>query len=161
MSTMTKTIDMLKTTRKMVEMVTRPYDAAELVRMPPGFNNHLLWHVGHLVVTQQLLCYKMAGVPMAIDEALVDPFRKGSSPRQWSADYTPPGYDELIVLLHEMADRLRADYDAGLFTGYNAYMTSAGVQLESVEDAILFNNYHEGIHLGYMLGLRKALASSS
>ena len=156
-----KTIDVLKTTRQLIETVTRPYDAAELVRIPPGFSNHLLWHVGHLVVTQQLLCYKIAGVPMAIDEALVDPFRKGSSPLDWADDYTPPSYDELIVLLHDMAARLRTDYDAGLFTGYNPYKTSAGVQLESIEDAIVFNNYHEGIHLGYILGLRKALAASA
>jgi len=56
---------------------------------------------------------------------------------------------------------LRTDYDAGIFVGYQSYLTSAGVQLESVEDAIVFNNYHEGIHLGYLLGLRKALAASA
>ncbi len=38
-------------------------------------------------------------------------------------------------------------------------MTSAGIRLESVEDAIAFNNFHEGIHLGYVMALKKALAA--
>ncbi len=29
--------------------------------------------------------------------------------------------------------------------------------LKSIEDAIQFNNFHEGIHLGYILALKKAL----
>jgi len=29
--------------------------------------------------------------------------------------------------------------------------------LRNVEDAIAFNNFHEGIHLGYILALKKSL----
>ncbi len=25
---------------------------------PPNFNNNLIWNIGHILVTQQLLCYR-------------------------------------------------------------------------------------------------------
>ena len=37
---------------------------------------------------------------------------------------------------------------------------AVGVDLSSFEDAILFNNIHEGIHLGYMMGVRKGLGGA-
>ena len=42
------------------------------------------------------------------------------------------------------------DYDA-----YNAYETSVGIVLGNIEDALKFNNFHEGIHLGTILAQRK------
>ncbi|MEM1176794.1 MAG: DinB family protein [Acidobacteriota bacterium] len=156
-----KTIDMLQTTRRLVVGLSQGLPPEELVRIPTGFNNNVLWHLGHLAVTQQLLCYQMAGVPMVIDDAWVGLFRKGTSPRDWAADASIPDYDEIVAQLHGLATRLREDYDAGLFTGYKPYGTSAGVQLDSIEDAIVFNSFHEGIHVGYLMALRRALSASA
>ncbi|MEL6616867.1 MAG: DinB family protein, partial [Bacteroidota bacterium] len=48
--------------------------------VPEGEPNHLLWHLGHLVVTQQLLTYGLSGLPIHAPEALVALCRKGTSP---------------------------------------------------------------------------------
>ena len=34
----------------------------ELNTVPKGFNNNVIWNVGHVVATQQLLCYKFSGL---------------------------------------------------------------------------------------------------
>jgi len=149
-----RSIDLLQETRRQVEAATRDLGAEGLRRVPAGFNNNVLWHVGHLVVTQQLLCYKLSGLPMAVDDATVEMFQKGSSPRQWSVD---PDYEELVDQLHRLAEKLRLDYDEGVFRQFQTYTTSVGFTLESIEDAIVFNNLHEGIHLGYVLALRRAV----
>ena len=52
------------------------------------------------------------------------------------------------------------DYQNKIFEEYEEYTTSVKVTLSSVEDAIQFNNYHEGIHLGVVLSQLKALGIS-
>jgi hypothetical protein len=54
---------------------------------------------------------------------------------------------------------MEKDYAAGLFNEYKAYPTSFGVTLSEIEEAIMFNNVHEGMHLGYCIALRKVILS--
>ena len=53
---------------------------------------------------------------------------------------------------------MQEDYGKGLFKGYTEYTTSANVTLSSVDDAIIFNVYHEGLHLGAILSLMKLVS---
>ncbi|MEM8998527.1 MAG: DinB family protein, partial [Acidobacteriota bacterium] len=107
-----KTIDVLQTTRRLVVGLSADLSPEERMRVPPGFNNNVHWHLGHLAVTQQLLCYQMAGVPMAVDGAWVDLFRKGTSPRDWGDGAPVPSYENIVGELSGLAERLRTDYDA-------------------------------------------------
>ena len=154
-----KTIDLLAMIRKTVEAATRPLDPALLTTVPEGFNNHILWQIGHISVVQQVLCYRFSGLEMPVDDSLLELFGRDTRPSNWPADAAVPTYDELIAQLHEMAARLRSDYDSGLFQEFRSYRTMAGPVLESVEDAIRFTIYHEGIHMGYILSLRRALGA--
>jgi len=79
-------------------------------------------------------------------------FRKGSSPRDWDRAWD---YAEVRDLLVSLPDQTEADLRAGRFEQYRAYTTSAGVTVTSVHDAIRFNLYHEGLHLGSVLALRR------
>ena len=42
--------------------------------IPNNFNNSIGWQVAHLVVTQQLLHYKLSGNSILVDDYLVDNF---------------------------------------------------------------------------------------
>lgn len=122
--------------------------------IPKGFNNNIIWNVAHVLVTQQLLCYKMANQEMSLDDSFIDLFKKGTV-----ADYEVT--EEEVVLLKEelisLSNKLEEDYSAGLFKEYNSYTTSYNVTLDTIEDAIQFNNIHEGLHLGYIMALKRAL----
>ena len=52
---------------------------------------------------------------------------------------------------------MEEDYHKGVFKTYNEYTTSYNVTLNNIEKAIMFNNVHEGLHLGYIMALKKAL----
>lgn len=149
-----KNLDILTTNRRLLHKATADLSAEALIRIPEGFNNNVLWNVGHLVVTQQLLCYKLSGLDMGVDDAMVKTFGKGSSPKDWTET---PDYEALLVPLHGLVESTRRDYAAGRFQGFNTYTTSTGYTLASIEDAIAFNNFHEGIHLGYILAMRRIL----
>ena len=122
-------------------------EAIERDKIPDGFNNNLLWNFGHCVVTQQLLCYKLSGLEMQIETDLIEQLCKATSPKDWT---TPPDIQVLRELAISLPEKLAFDYADGRFKEFKPYETSAGVTLSCVEDAIEFNNFHEGIHVGYV-----------
>jgi hypothetical protein len=50
----------------------------QLNKIPKGFNNNIFWNIAHTVATQQLLVYKLSGVPMLLEDSFVDTYRKGT-----------------------------------------------------------------------------------
>lgn len=127
----------------------------ELNTIPSGYNNNIFWNIAHAMVTSQLLCYKLSGLPFTIDAAWVEAYKKGTKPEK---EVTKEEVDTLKELLTSTLKQLKADYDAGKFKDFQTYTVSTNNStLNSVEDALEFNQYHEGMHLGYILAQRKAL----
>lgn len=124
----------------------------QLNKIPVGFNNNIAWNIAHLVVTQQVLCYKFSGLNCLISDELIDNFKKGSVPSYTLSDEELSTIKELFLQLPE---KLEENYKAGIFKNYNEYTTSVDIALNSIENAIEFNNFHEGIHLGIILQLKK------
>lgn len=107
-----------------------------------------------MLVTHQTLLYALSGLPAGIDESLIQKYRKGTFPLE-----VPSGEEvaKLASLLLETVERSRQDYAEGLFKGFKEYTTSVGITLRSVEDAITFDCFHEGLHLGVIMSLRKVV----
>jgi hypothetical protein len=123
-----------------------------LNEIPEGFNNNIIWNFGHVIVSQQILCYKLANVPLKIDAAYVSKYSKGTKPLSFIDE------EELIFLKHQavfLIDELITDIQAGIFDNYGAYTTSFGVVLNKIEDAVKYVAMHEGLHLGYVMALKK------
>lgn len=140
--------------RKLLGKVVSGVAPEDLFRIPDGFVNHIAWNAAHMIATQQRLIYSLSGLDMHVPEELVVKYQKGSGP----ADGDEVSYRQTMEYLQRGPELLAEDYANGRFTSFTSYTTSAGIQLECVEDAITFNNFHEGIHFGYIMALRKALA---
>lgn len=146
--------ELLLQTRRNLLTLTEPYDLDSLNQIPVGFNNNLFWHLGHVVVTQHLLLYKNSGLPLAFSTGFIDAYRKGSKPDGKGTAETLEFIQEQMISTVKQA---AADYEAGKFGDYQPYPTSYGYELTSIEDALRFNNVHEGLHFGYAQALRRAL----
>jgi len=145
---------LLQTTRNNILRLVENLDLETLNKIPEGFNNNLAWNLGHLVATQQLLCYGLSGTPMLVGNDFISKYRKGSKP-EGSIDQKELDYikNQLIVLV----DKTEEDLANGVFQNFKEYPTSYGATLNSVEEAINFNNLHEAMHLGYIIAMKKAL----
>ena len=77
-STMKDILEITKTSRNIVSKFIQGYSLEQLNKVPAGFNNNLIWNIGHIVVTQQLLVYKLAGLPMMVSDELVERYKKGT-----------------------------------------------------------------------------------
>jgi len=140
--------------RKNLHDVLTQTPKADLLKIPEGFRNNIWWNIAHVVVTQQLLVYKLSGLKMRVSEALVDKFKKGTVPDGTATDEEIKAIAGFLISTIEWT---REDYEAGLFQDYNEYTTSAKVTLRNAQDATDFNLFHEGIHIGAILALKKML----
>ena len=140
--------------RKILRSILSKTPLEILNTVPKGFRNNIWWNAAHVVATQQLLIYHFSNTAMRVDESWVNIFRKGTMPESQANEND---VQNLIDLLIQTVEWVEEDYAKGLFKSYNEYTTSNKVTLRSVEDAINFNNFHEGIHLGVVLSQMKAL----
>ncbi len=151
---MKQALEITRINRNLISKIVDAHTLAQLNTVPKGFSNTLIWNIAHIVVTQQLLVYKLSGLPLMIDEAMVESYKKGSKTER---PVTADEVTEIKNLLFSTLDQTEKDIEAGIFKSYTEYPTSTGYTLRSIEDAFRFNNFHEGIHLGYILALKKAL----
>lgn len=146
--------DLLRITRNNVLKTVEGLTLEILNTIPEGFNNNLAWNLGHVATTQQLLCYGLSGNQMHLENDFISRYRKGTKPEgeidQAELDFIK---SKLILLV----DQLEEDYQKKLFSQFKTYPTSYNATLESIEDAIVFNNLHEAMHLGYILAIKRAL----
>ena len=125
-----------------------------LNKIPKGFSNNIIWNIAHIVVTQQLLTYGLSGLPMMTSDEMVNMFRKGTKPER---DLTQNEVDEIKGLLIPTIEKTKEDYYNKVFKTYQEYTVSTKSTLTNIEEALGFNHFHEGIHLGYILALKKSI----
>lgn len=125
---------------------------SQLNLIPNGHNNNIIWHLGHMVVTQQLLCYSRSGAKSYLAEETLDKYRKGTSPKEWTR---PVALEEIRPLLLSTAEVFEKDYQSGKLSSYEPYVTSAGVKLSTIDEAIIYNYGHENLHYGNILTMLK------
>lgn len=150
----TTQINYLVITRNNVLNLVNKLSVEQLNKIPAGYNNNLIWNFGHLLVTQQLLCYGLSEIAMNVPSKWIEKYRKGTRPQEIISSEE---IREIKSLFLEMPKMLTADYEKGIFQNYSTYETSFGITIHNIEQAITFNNIHEGMHLGYMMAMRKQI----
>jgi len=139
-----------QTRRNFIELVDS-LTVAQLNEIPAGLNNNIIWNFGHIIVTQQLLCYLLAGESPKMDQVLIDKYRKGAKPE----DIVNQAEIELLKsLATSLIDILEVDLGTDLFSNYKTYPTSYGFELTKIEDAIDFFAVHESMHYGVSLAIK-------
>ena len=147
-----KSIDTILATRRLFIKLMDGLSIDLLNKIPEGFNNNIIWNFAHVVVTQQILCYKMAGVTLKIDDAYLLKYAKGTKPETFIK------VEELLFFKQQalqLIEELIVDKEQGLLDNFVSYTTSFNVELNSLDDAIKFLTMHEGLHLGYAMALKR------
>ena len=138
--------------RNILSQILENNSLEKLNTIPEGFKNNLIWNIAHVVVVQQMLVYSFSGLPMMISDEMVEKYKKGTKPEH---DATQAEVDEIKSLLFKTINQTKEDFDNGVFKNYSEYATSTGYVIKTAEDAMAFNYFHEGLHIGVIMGLRK------
>ena len=148
------TFTIVRNSRRLLLAFLEKHSLEELNKIPEGFNNNIIWNIGHIVVTQQRIIYSLSGLPMHISEEMANMYMKGTRPER---DVTADEVEEMKKLLFSTIDQIEEDFKNGIFVNYKEYPTSIGYTLTSARESMDFNNYHEGLHLGVIMSIRKFL----
>ena len=151
---MQQALEITTTSRKILSQYLDNHTLEQLNTIPAGFNNNLIWNIAHVMITQQVLVYRLSGLPLLISDEMVAKYRKGTKPE---LDATQAEVDEIQSLLMSIIEQTKTDFNNKIFKNFQEYPTSTGFTLKNAEDAIAFNNFHEGIHLGVIMSIKKFL----
>ncbi|MGZ0015845.1 DinB family protein [Yeosuana sp. AK3] len=148
-------LEVLTNTRIFFNKYLEKTSLEDLNKIPQGFNNNIIWNVGHIVVTQQLLAYKLSGLPMMVSETLISKYMKGTKPEGFVPQEE---VDDIKKLLSVTIEQTKKDFNNNLFKNFHEYTVSTtGNILTNIEDAFQFILFHEGMHLGYVMALSRAV----
>ena len=148
-------IDTLKKTRTFLLSIIDGLSTEQLNFIPEGFSNNIIWNFAHLIAAQQGICYKRPGLPLVVQDSFFDSFKPGSKPE---GTVTEEEITEIKSLALSTVDQLEKDYDDNLFGNYPSWTTRYGVEVNSIDDGLHFISFHEGMHTGYIMALKRALA---
>lgn len=128
---------------------------SQWTEIPEGMSNNILWNAAHLAATQGRLLYGLSGLPVPVPERLGELAMRGTSPKDW-ADAPDPV--EVVDWLKRLNLQVAEDAQAGRFVNFTAYTLANGMRVETLSDALAFQVFHEGIHVGVIMALKKLVA---
>ena len=149
---MESTLEIWKTSRNNYLQYFDKYTVDQLNKIPEGFNNNLIWNIAHIVVTQQRLVYKFSELPLRISDEIFEKYKGGTRP---NGAVSQAEVAQIQSLLFETIHQTEVDFNNNIFKNYQEYTTSIGFTISTIEDAMSFNNYHEALHTGVMMSIRK------
>lgn len=145
-------IDNLRKTRKFVLDSIKDLSLEKLNIVPHGFNNNIIWNIGHLVAAQQSICYIKGGLVAPLPEEAFKKYAPGSRPERF---FQSDEEDEIKKLLFTSLDQLEKDFQQDAFDAFVPWTTRLGLNLNSINDALVYMHFHEGLHTGIILSMKK------
>lgn len=141
-------------TRDYFRVMLETMSLEKLNKIPSGYSNNIIWNIAHCIVVQQGLTYGLSGVDQLISKDMVAQYKHGTKPER---NVTGEEVTRYKNLLQSTMQQTQMDYKAGNFASFKKYTTSTGYTLMDIDQAISLINIHDGIHLGYVLALKRAL----
>jgi hypothetical protein len=149
---MTKQIETVKKVRALLLEGIKDLTTEQLNKIPAGFNNNIIWNLGHLIAAQQGICYKRTGATPLISDDFWERFKPGSKPE---VTVEAAEIENIKSLFLRSIDQLEIDCDTPVFNSYTAVTTRYGIELASIDDGINFLPFHEGLHLGTIMAIKR------
>jgi hypothetical protein len=149
---MTKAIDILKQPRIQILNTLKEFSIEQLNDVPAGFNNNIIWNLGHMIAAQQGVCYARAGLNKVIDDSFFMAYKPDTKPEKF---IDAAEYDIIKELMLSTLEQFEIDLQKNIFTNYTPWTTRYGVEIRNIDDALSFLPFHDGLHVGYIMSLRK------
>ena len=92
---MSRAIEIIKKPRNLVLDTISNLSIDQLNTIPTGFNNNIIWNLGHMIASQQGICYKRCGLETVVSDDFFNAYKSGSKPERF---ITAEEYEEIKKL---------------------------------------------------------------
>ena len=145
-------MDTLQFSRTRISELIDGLTVTQLNEIPKGINTNIIWNVGHILVSQQSFMYKRTGLPFTIKTDIIEKFKSGTKAE---TDISKEEIEYLKSILFEVLEQIKNDYNNNKFKQFDSFTTKRGVEINTIEDAMSFHTFHEGVHLGWIWTIRR------
>ena len=149
---MEKIFEIVTTTRNNFLKLVDSLTIEQLNKIPEGYNNNIAWHFGHIIVSQQTLCYVRAGLTEKMPMELIGKYKIGTKPEGF---IDAAEIETLKGYLLSLIDVLKKDLNDNAFQAYQPIKTSVGLDFNSIEEVIPYFMQHDSLHFGYASAMKK------
>ena len=132
-----KIIELIKQPRMFIPEQIKDLTDQQLNKIPPAFNNNIIWNVAHLIWAQQEVCYQRFGLQITVDDNYFSPYKTGTKPG------TIIDENEIMYIKHLLittTDKLVADLENNVLV---------------IDNAIIGLPLHDWLHAGYIMALKR------
>ncbi len=140
--------------RKAYKKILDSFSTEQINMIPAGYNNNIIWNCAHVITVQQMFTYGLAELPFTIPAEMFMEFSPGTKPVKY---YDETNVDDIKKMLFSSMELLEADIKAEKFKSLRPFTTALKFEITNIESAIAFNQYHEAMHMGHVLDLRRFL----
>ncbi|MFC4101681.1 DinB family protein [Paenibacillus xanthanilyticus] len=124
--------------------------------VPRGFNNNILWNLGHILLVHEKFSFALANEKMELPKHFAEVFAPGTMPKHWGTQV--PGLNEILLLLSMQIERTGQTLEHRLEEKLEEpFVTSAGLELLAVKECLSFCIYHEGMHFAAIKAIKQQL----
>jgi len=151
---MSQQMDIITKPRQTILTNLETLSLEQLNTIPAGFNNNIIWNLGHMIAAQCGIWYKRADLPLPgmVSEAFFETYKPGTKPER---TYTADDLNQIKELFFSTLEQFEADRKTDMFDNYPTWTTRYGADLTSIDGAVAFLPFHEGLHIGAIVALRK------
>lgn len=147
--------DQLSFLRQVTIHTVKDLNEQQAAVIPDGFNNNILWNLGHIYLAQEQFAFCFNPALMEIPTGFAEMFGMGTKPADWTVQ--PPSLTELINLLNEQPNRIREKLNNRLNEEIVTPFNIPGINFRAISELLTFNLYHEGIHVQAIRMLKKLI----
>lgn len=122
---------------------------------PENWPNTIRWNAGHVYAEAERFLNDADNEYEVIRPDWMELFLDGSRPSEWPDEV--PSKDEIIDALVEQETRIEKFFEGKYDNKADDVRDLNGTLLDTVDAALQFVTWHEGIHLGIMKSLRLAI----
>ncbi|MEK3719849.1 DinB family protein [Paenibacillus sp. FSL H8-0034] len=119
--------------------------------VPTGFNNSILWQIGHILTITEGLVFGFSGEAVQIPAEYRTFFGSGTKPADWTEE--PPTWEAILEQLKQQPVRIREVFAGKLQASVKENFAKA----DHVEEILLTNLLHENNHAGMIQAMLKVL----
>lgn len=118
----------------------------QLNTIPEHFKNNIAWHLGHIVVSTEILCYLKTGIELERKIENLEQYRHGSKPEA----YIPAKeISRLKERLFTSLEEIKSDYETGKFINIQPFQTMTfGFEMSDITTVLQCCTHHDLLHLG-------------
>ena len=125
----------------------------QLNKIPKGYNNNIIWNLGHIIVSTQGLCYLRSEIKPNISIPFMAKYKKDSKPESF---ITKEEIDTLKEQLISTINTIEEDVNNNVFEKVAPYATvTYAYEMKTIEEILTCTLAHDSLHFGYALAQRK------